>query len=69
MDLLPTLGLACLCFPGLEDLVGVLLSCIAMAKHRLKNSILDIGDTFGYWNCNVIKDEETRRVRNKKRIR
>ncbi len=68
MDLLPALGLACLCFPGLEEL-GVLLSCIAMAKHRLKNSILDIGDTFGYWNYSVIKDGETRRVRNKKGIR
>ncbi len=68
MDLLAALGLACLYFPGLEE-IGLLLSCIAMAKHRLKNSILNIGDTFGYWNCSVIKDGETMRVRDQKRIR
>ncbi len=68
MDLLQELGLACLCFPKLEEL-GVMLSCIAMAKHRLKNSILDMFVYIWLLELQCNKDGETKRARSKKCIR
>jgi hypothetical protein len=44
--------------PGLEEL-GVLLSAISMAKHRLKNNNIDLGETFGYWNARRNVDGNT----------
>lgn len=69
MDILPALGLVLLCIPGMEEL-GVLMSCISVAKQRVKNLNLDLGDTFGYWNYRRINDDEGNiRARNKKRVR
>ena len=67
MDKLLALGLVLLCIPGMEE-QGVLMSCISVAKHRVKNLNLDMGDTFGYWNYMRINDDEgNKRARNKKR--
>ncbi len=53
----------------MEEL-GVLISCISMAKQRVKNLKLDVGDTFGYWNYKRINDDEgSKRARNKKRVK